>query len=689
MAISRKNLITRHDVTYSSEAGAPLSVGNGAFCFTAGWTGLQSFSGNYAAGGFPLCTMAEWGWHSYPGAPQDEAGLRLDPFDTYGRPVGYAVDGAGQETLFKDLRQNAHKFHLGKIAFTWDGAEPGDGLFHPVEQRLSLWEGTLYSSFTVGEPGEKVSVTVFVHPHEDTVYVSARSVLFKTGRLGLSLEFPYGSHKKAAGDFSAHAAHVTELAEESAGLLRLRRLMDSTRYQVTVTSVPSAACHYRGADHRVCFSPSQEEVFFAFSFSPNAGAVPVLPAKLPPEPFETARAKCLRFWEDYWTGGAAIDFSAATNPQAQELERRLVLSQYLTAIQCRGKLPPAETGLTFNSWYGKFHLEMHYWHTAHFALWGRRKELEKSLAYYLEILDRAKAIAQAQGYKGARWPKMCDPSGHNSPSSIAVLLLWQQPHPILLAELCYRSLCTAGKADEAATFLKKYREVVIESAVFMRDFIHWEEAQQRFVLGPPYIPAQERHDPRLVLNAAYELEYFRWGFKTANTWLERLGEGPRQDFTEAAKKLARPAIKDGLYLAHENCPDTFTALPFYTDHPSMLAMLGLLPGEGIDRTVMNATLDMVLEVWDRQSLWGWDFPMMALNAGALGRKKDAAALLLLDSPKNTYLSNGHNQQTGAEDLPLYLPGNGGLLLAVAILAKKGLLPDDFRCETEGLEEYIC
>jgi hypothetical protein len=59
-------------------------------------------------------------------------------------------------------------------------------------------------------------------------------------------------------------------------------------------------------------------------------------------------------WQRYWAGGAAIDLSASP-----ELERRVVLSQYLTAIQCAGSLPPQETGLTCNSWFGKFHLEMH------------------------------------------------------------------------------------------------------------------------------------------------------------------------------------------------------------------------------------------------------------------------------------------------------------------------------------------
>ncbi|HTN69367.1 MAG TPA: hypothetical protein VLZ33_07880, partial [Dysgonamonadaceae bacterium] len=37
-------------------------------------------------------------------------------------------------------------------------------------------------------------------------------------------------------------------------------------------------------------------------------------------------------WEQFWTTGGAVDFSLCTDPRAKELERRVVLSQYLTKI---------------------------------------------------------------------------------------------------------------------------------------------------------------------------------------------------------------------------------------------------------------------------------------------------------------------------------------------------------------------
>ena len=54
-----------------------------------------------------------------------------------------------------------------------------------------------------------------------------------------------------------------------------------------------------------------------------------------------------------------------------------------------------------------------------------------------------------------------------------------------------------------------------------------------------------------------------------------------------------------------------------------------------------------------------------MNATCLNKPDLAVDILLMDSPKNTYLLNGHNFQDS--NLTLYLPGNGGLLTAVAFM----------------------
>jgi hypothetical protein len=81
---------------------------------------------------------------------------------------------------------------------------------------------------------------------------------------------------------------------------------------------------------------------------------------------------------------------------------------------------------------------------------------------------------------------------------------------------------------------------------------------------------------------------------------------------------------------------------------------------------MARTLKKVIQSWDWESVWGWDFPLMAMTAARVGRPDLAIDCLLMNSPKNSYLRNGHNYQN--DRLPVYLPGNGGLLAAVAMMA---------------------
>ena len=48
-------------------------------------------------------------------------------------------------------------------------------------------------------------------------------------------------------------------------------------------------------------------------------------------------------------------------------------------------------------------------------------------------------------------------------------------------------------------------------------------------------------------------------------------------------------------------------------HPAVLLALGMLPGDkhGIDKAIMNRTLDEVLKSWNLPAAWGWDFGLMA------------------------------------------------------------------------------
>jgi hypothetical protein len=119
--------------------------------------------------------------------------------------------------------------------------------------------------------------------------------------------------------------------------------------------------------------------------------------------------------------------------------------------------------------------------------------------------------------------------------------------------------------------------------------------------------------------------------------------------------------------------------------------LGWLPDTPlVDAGTMAATLDEVWRSWDLQSSWGWDYPVMAMTAARLGDLRRALDALLLESPKNVFLPNGHNPQMPGF-LTLYLPANGGLLAAVAHLAAAvadGVpLPPGWVLDAEGFAPF--
>jgi hypothetical protein len=654
--IDRHALVSRHNpVLRAFDTGSPLSVGNGELAFTVDATGLQTFAEAYDET-IPLGTLSQWGWHTAPN-PQGWSieGFRFTEFDASGRKVGYAdIPGDRRTPEIEWLRANPHRLHLGRVGFRLtraDGREATREDLTGVEQTLDLWNGVLRSRFRL--EGEPVEVETLCHPSLDLVAVRVVSPLVRRGRIALRLRFPYGTGRATAADWTRPEAHETALVRSSASGAELLRRLDADRYSVRLAWAPAATLAEKER-HVFVLEPARDgdtlEAEVAFSPTPLTEPLPG---------FEETRRAAQEHWNRFWAEGGAIDLSGSRDPRWRELERRIVLSQYLTAIQCAGRYPPQETGLTFNSWEGKFHLEMHWWHAVHFALWGRLPLLERSLGYYSDILPRARETARRQGYSGARWPKMTSPSGAESPSSVGPFLVWQQPHPIYYAELVRRE-----RGDRAT--LDRFRDVVLETAEFMASFPSWDEAGQRYVLGPVLQGAQEIFPKDRTINTAFELAYWRWGLEAGQRWREGLGLAREPRWQRVLDRLAPLPVRDGKYLFAETAPESFTDPRWARDHPSVTGALGMLPGPGVDRVTMRRTFDWIWQNWSWPDTWGWDYPMLAMCAARLGQPDRAVDALLLDVPKNAYRPDGHNHQRPG--LTIYLPGNGGLLAAVAMMA---------------------
>ncbi len=650
--IDRRALVSRHNpVNESMDLWSPLTVGNGEFAFTADATGLQTFPELYEET-IPLSTLAQWGWHTTPDTIVHRLDAAYQTMDTYGREVQYAARVNNPAAQW--LRANPHRLHLGRIGFDLrhrDGSTAVVKDLDAIHQSLDLWSGTLTSEFQFD--GETVQVTVACDPAQDRIAVQVHSRLVADRRLRILLHFPYAAATfgPACADFQQPDRHETRVLEQTYERLRLQRRLDTTWYYVGI-DCDAPAQFISTEKHRLFIQAAgRHRLGFVCAFSPD----PISGVKESAKIFHRSRKK----WNAFWSRGAAVDFSACRDSLAFELERRVVLSQYLTRIQCAGSLPPAETGLTCNSWYGKFHLEMHWWHAVHFALWGRPELLEKSMAWYQSLLPAARAEATRQGYCGARWPKMVGPDGRESPSTVGVFLIWQQPHPIYYAELLYR-------LHPKKELLKKYQDLVFATADFLASFAVEDSASGRYVLGPPMIPAQEKHRPESTRNPPFELTYWRFALQTALQWRQRLNLAAEPAWEKVLAGLAAPPVKEGLYLNAEGDDDTFANPSRRRDHPTLLAGWGMLPGPGVDSETMRRTLHAVMRDWDWQSTWGWDFPLVAMTAARLGEPELAIQALMMPAEKNRYLKNGHNYQRA--NLPVYLPGNGGLLAAVAMMA---------------------
>ncbi|WP_321333208.1 hypothetical protein [uncultured Bacteroides sp.] len=648
--IDREALVTRNDPQVNAfDSLSSLSVGNGEFAYTVDATGLQTFPTMYS-NGVPLGTQSQWGWHSFPNPENYRPEETLKNYDFgHGHVEPYSTqfnEKGRQQDAANWFRINPHRLHLGMV-----GLELNNNItsaqFSDIHQTLDLWRGVICSSYKISRVPYKVETTV--HPKADMIAARITS----KGHSGVHFRFPYptGGHSDDACLWNANDKHSTTIVSQDANSAVLKRQIDATVYYVTIRWEGKAMLREKEKNYFV-LTPRGDTLAFTCAFASDAPSAETATA-------EQTLVAAKEYWTAFWKNGAAVDFSRCTDTRAKELERRVVLSQYLLAIQCAGSTPPQETGLTYNSWFGKFHLEMIWWHEAQFALWNRAYLLERTLPWYEKVEPIAREIAKRQGFDGVRWMKMTDPSGVEAPSKVGSFLIWQQPHFIYLAELLYR-------ANPSPEVIKKYNRLVQETAEFMYSFATYDKQKDRFVLKGA-IPAQETLRASETVNPPFELSYWHFAMEIAQKWRERAGEKRNLQWDEMIKKLSPLAYNDDkLYLAAETATDTYKDIRFTSDHMAVLGAVGILPmNKLIRKDYMKNTLHWIWDNWNWDKTWGWDYPMTAMNAARLGEPEMAVGALLMDKRTNTYLVNGHNYQD--DRLRIYLPGNGGLLTAVAMM----------------------
>jgi len=370
-------------------------------------------------------------------------------------------------------------------------------------------------------------------------------------------------------------------------------------------------------------------------------------------------------WAAYWQAGAFLDLASATaDPAAFELERRVVRSLFLLRALEAGAEPPAETALLgHDAWSGKHHGEMRFWHQAWAAHWGRGDAvLARSDAWYADYLANATAVAAAQGYAGARWPKMAAAVANRSAgaagdvpwvgldyaplpaavhggtvaglapllawessSGVGPLLLWQQPHSIMLAEAQRRAAAAAGGAPAALAVMRRLAPVVEATADFLASFPVRDAGTGLYHLLPPLFGGEEEGDPLAISDPAFELVQAGLALDTAAAWRAALGGAPKPAWEAVRGHLAPPPTDPAsaappLYATNAACACLYEAggraCPFprpgcpspLVSHPMTSGLVGMLHGLGGDggrrygvaAASANATCAAVLANWT----WG-------------------------------------------------------------------------------------
>ena len=720
--IDRQAVVTRYNIRWNDAQGV-VPLGNGEFCFGADGTGLQTFAGN---------AMSHWGWHSFPlpkGYTPDQV-PPTGTFQQ-GRNMGPDIFPADKADLRKWLFDNPHIMNLGRLRLCRaDNADITTNAITGLSRTLDLWSGVQTSSYTMD--GEPVRVVTCVLPSLDAVAVRIESPLIARAALRVALDFPYPSLRNDAwvGDFGREEGHTVDMtprAERRADFLHavetatshvslawsagctLASAAERSRKKLSikkaaygdkdtwldVTGKVAARVEHDGVSIRPSYSwlgdplpgkakrlrltyaqdgaeknveiadgatfvisnpcspyrfvlsaAGTDRLEFVCAFAPEK-----CPERLPT--VDDALGQAAAHWERFWKSGGAIDLAGSKDRRWMELERRVVLSQYNMAAQTAGSWPSSESGLLgIDPWRGQFHMEMVWWHLAHYALWDRWDMADKAVGCYRRFAPAARELAAQLGYKGLKWQKSVGPEGRTAPWVGNQVLLWKQPHPIFFAELEYRLHPTRATLD-------KWADIVQGTAEHMADYPTLNEQTGLYSLAPAMPPSEQG----VTRDTVFDLAYWRWGLDKAREWRQRLGL-PREPHWDAVRqRLAPLPVVDGAFVHSAEWSDTYTKRAF--EHPDPVGVFGMLPPtEGVERETAHRTVLKVWEKWNWNRCWGWDCPWMAMAAARVGEPRLAVEALLKDSTRNQFDTRGIN--TGGP-CP-YLPGNGGLLYAVAMMA---------------------
>lgn len=232
------------------------------------------------------------------------------------------------------------------MAFLDDQGQPRTDVFESSltykSQTLDQWTGIITSNFTF--QNSAVKVQTICDQSTDTVAVQIDSTLISSGNLALFLDFPWndGSQKFEApfvGSFDNASLHTTELIKNKDNEAEIAHTLDASTFY-TAFSWQEAGNVSRDSPqtHRYTIRPARSsgsQFTLSVTYSLTRGlSSPDLVSVV-----ESSQEK----WNTYWSTGGFVDLVSGTHsPDAEELQRRIISSQYLLAVNEAGSFPPQE-----------------------------------------------------------------------------------------------------------------------------------------------------------------------------------------------------------------------------------------------------------------------------------------------------------------------------------------------------------
>lgn len=589
----KKSDIIKYNLKFNHiDSKNPVTIGNGDFAITLDQTGTQSLYEIYKD--IPLSTMSNKNWFY-----KDKKDIK----PSYVDGKAYMLFNLDNDPNYQINRQYPFKYSFMQILLYDNDKLIDINNIKDVKQELDLYKGIVTSSFNYkGKINKTIS---FIYQDHDEFNFKLQS-----DNLNLTLKFNYPSYTKNGyrldilPNVLVKEDRITLLYDDKNSLSF--KLKSSSNYQIVENTLIFD-------DNNVSFSLALDEI------------------------------KEGKLLDEFWKcdNGIIID--------NEELVKKMVLSKYLLHVNSTGIYPPQESGLTYNCWNSKFHLEMHLIHSLWNIYNNHVGDLVKSFDYYLSIMPSSLKRASLNGYKGLRFPKMTGPDGEDSPSNIGPLLIWQAPHILFMLQEIYYLY-------NKENIIKKYEPLISGTIDFMISFLTLKDSKYQML--DPLLEACESIPLDRCQNPSFELEYWRYTLERQPKIDTVLYGHQRYDYLDITSKIITPKEDDGIYLKTYGVIDKYD---LYKDHPTEGFLMSFFKSKIVDKEKMVKTIDYILKNMDLSSYWGWDFPFLGLSLLNCGEIEKSIEVTQLNTINNQYLYNGYNTSP-RDDLKAYLPGNGAFLI---------------------------